>query len=248
LRLDTGNETGGTLLREPLELAFDRLRGASYHLELPDQSLFTPFDMRYPERYLVVDGNGRPLPDDQAEQVMSLRNGGRYRLHLRPRRWRYAATVWAYYVYISAFEYVPASEIFFRAHFDRPPFHPYRHNLIETTKTTPLTGWFGTPLSQDIGISYQWETSRSAEGLRTEIIEGQFYTLCLSKIFVFATDAEVTVYRYPPRQNDIVLGIERVDQATGASQIWWVVARWEQFDEYPVTVLGQYLVPFDVGI
>ena len=54
LRLDTANEIGGTFLRAPLELAFDRLRGASYHLELPDQSLFTPFDNVVPMEWAVI--------------------------------------------------------------------------------------------------------------------------------------------------------------------------------------------------
>ena len=247
LRLDTDNESGGTHLKQPLELIYDRLRGATYHLELPDQSLFTPFDLRYPERYRVVTDDGRELSDEEAAQALALRNGGRYRLHLRPRRWRYVATAWAYYALISGFEYVISTEVFTRAHFDRPPFYPYRHDLIESSKTTPLSGWFGAPLSYDEGIESQWGLSRSSQALRLEILDGGFRTLCLVKLFLFATNAEVTVWRYPPQTGEIVLGIDRVDQATGSSSRWWVVAKEDQATEYPATVLGHYLVPFCVG-
>jgi hypothetical protein len=244
LRLDTKNETGGTRLKAPLALNFGRLRGTGFRLVLPDNSLFAPFDLTHPERYHVTDEDGRHLAGDH---WLDLAPRGHYNLYFRPRRWRYVAVVIAHYWIVSGFESFPADEVFTRSHYDRPPFYPYRHNYPQSAASTSYQNYFGFPRSYDQGITEQWNMSRNAGALRLEIMEGQIYTLCWAKIFIGNEDADVALYRIAPRAADVVLGIGRVDPATGSESRVWVHQLEDAAAWYPDKLLGQYLVPFAVA-
>ena len=246
LRLDSKNVTGGTRLKDPVSVQFRGLVGQEFRLVVPDQMIFAPFDLRYPERYYVRDDDGRRLDDERGLHEMSLQNGGDYTLYLRPRRWRYVATVIAHYLLISPFEVVPMDEFFIRAHFHRPPYYPYRHNIIESSANPTVPNYYGDLRSYDEGVNWQWEHSRAAGYLAQEIIDAQFYTLCLVKIFIGNEDADVTISQYPPEANDVVLGIGRRDRSTGREVRRWVCQKYDLTHVYPWTVISQNLVPFRV--
>lgn len=247
LRLNVENrKSTGTDLENPLSIQWRGLRGTEYRLEMPDQSLFAPFDFRYPERYQGMTDDGVLLDPNETAGRLSLFAGGRYRLYFRPRKWRYVATVIAHYLLISAFELVPFSEVFTRANTQRPPFYPIRHDLIHTSKIKTIPNFYGDLRSWDAGINWQWEHTRSAAAIAHEIIDSQYWTKLLVKLFVGNEDADVTITRYPPDPDDIVFGIGRIDTATGRESRTWIVQRAELVDQYPRIVLGQYLVPFAV--
>lgn len=246
LRLDSKNFTGGTRLKDPVALQWKALAGQEFRLVVPDQSLFSPLDLRYPERYYVRDDDGRRLSDEESRHLMSLQNHGDYLIYLRPRKWRYVATVIAHYLFISPFELVPHDEIFIRAHTHRPPYYPYRHDILTTSQNPTLPNYYGDLRSQDTGVDYQWVHSRSAGTLAQEIIDSQYWTLCLVKLFLRNEDADVTISRRPPDTNDIVLGIGHRDTFTGREVRRWIVQKYDLTHLYPWTVISQNLVPFRV--
>jgi hypothetical protein len=244
LRLDVINRNqAATDLEDPISAQWAGLRGTEFRLELPNQSLFAPFDLTHPERYRVELDDGTRLPEEEAAHRMTLHAGGRYRLYLRPRKWRFVATVIASYAYISGFEYFVAQETFTRAHTHRPPFFPIRHDLIHTTKTADVPNYFGDLRSVDAGISWQWEHSRSAAAMAHEMIDGQYWTKLVVKIFAGNSDPDVTISSRPPDKGDIVLGIGRIDNYSGRESRSWIVQDKDLTHLYPWEVLGQYLVP-----
>jgi len=246
LRLDLINRaTAGTALKDPLFANWEGLRGNEFRLELPDNILFAPFDLTEEDRYRVLDENGDRVDPDLSPHLLNLYNGGNYRIYLRPRKWRYVATLVAHYWYISGFEYFRAQEIFTRAHTHRPPFYPIRHNLIQTTKTADLPDYFGNKHSWDTGINWQWEHSRSAAALSREVIEGQYWTKLVVKIFGGNAPPWVTISTRPPDPGDIVLGIGRID-SSGRESRYWIQQTQDLTSFYPWEVLGSYLVPWYV--
>ena len=248
LRLDVINRAaGGTDLEDPLFANWQGLRGNEFRLELPDNVLFAPFDLTHEDRYRVLDEAGDRVDPDLSPHLLNLYNGGHYRIYLRPRKWRYVATCVAHYWYISGFEYFRAQEIFTRAHTHRPPYYPIRHNLIQTTKTADLPDYFGNYHSYDTGINWQWEHSRSAAALSREIIDGQYWTKLVVKIFGGNSAPWVTVSTRPPDFGDIVLGIGRID-SSGRESIYWIQQVVDLVTVYPWEVLGSYLVPWYVTI
>ncbi|MCP4897622.1 MAG: hypothetical protein GY906_11675 [bacterium] len=248
-RHDTKNTTGGTRLEAPLVAVFDRLPpGPGYRIELANNSLFCPFDLTHPERYRLLDDDLMPLPTEGAEHRMTLDDGGVYALYLVPRRWRYVAEVVAHFVWISGWERVPMIEYFIRAWTNRPPFYPFRHDLLTTSQTTQMEHpYYDGLLSYDNGIVWQVDHSRGAAELRTEIVQAQYWTICNVYLLTGVEDARVSIWRQPSRVWDIVAGIGRIDQATGMESRVWLQQVEDVSSLYPQTLLGQYYVPFWVG-
>ncbi len=245
-RLDTLNESGGTALREPLLLVWDGLCGPAYRLELADNTLFAPFDLRRGlEGYLGVDAAGVPLLDEAAQAWLDLTVRGRYALYLRPRRWRWVVTVLAHFFTVSAFESYPNDELFIRTYFDRPPVYPWRHDVVHTSQVTDLEDFWGNRRSYDQGVEWSFDHSREAASLRSEIV-GQQYTMgaCFAYILLGCEAPVITLWRHPPRVGEIVLGLGRLDLATGAedSRVWFVQRAVAQV-LYPPTIIGEYLAP-----
>jgi hypothetical protein len=248
LRLDFINQDlAGTNLKDPLFARWRSLRGKEYRLELPDNVLFAPFDLTHAERYRVLHDDGTRVDPELSDDLLNMYNGGRYRLYLRPRKWRYVATVVAHYWYISAFEYFRAQEIFTRAHTQRPPFFPYRHDLIHTTQTADIPDYWGIYHSYDVGISWQWEHSRSAAALSREIIEGQYFTKLVVKLFGGNEYPVVVISTRPADPDDIVLGIGRID-SSGRESRYWIQQTAELSSVYPWEVIGSYIVPWTVTV
>jgi len=247
-RLETDNEHLGTRLKKPLLMVWARLTGPSYRLVMPDNSIYTPFDLRHGlDWYFLVDEHRARIPDELAEGLLDLANRGHYTLYLRPRRWRYVATVVAHFMYISFAWQFLAQEYFIRSHYDRPPFYPYRHNVITSSMSAPLTNYFGHARSYDLGIAWQWEHSYNATLLAREILNAQWKELCFAKLFVGNEDADITLWRQQPRRGEVVAGLGRLDTVTGDEHIAWIVQRVDlPSTTYQDQVLGQYLVPFRV--
>lgn len=246
LRLDLINENlTGTNLKDPLFANWIGLRGKEFQLELPDNILFAPFDLSHPERYRVLDDDGNQVESELSPHLLNLYNGGRYRIYLRPRKWRYVAVVIVHYAHISPFEYFIAEETFTRAHTHRPPFYPYRHDIIETSKYAIIPDYWGIYHSLDIGVNWQWEHSRSAHALAREIMEGQLFGKLYSKIFAGNEYPVVTITTREPDPDDIVLGIGRID-SSGREDRFWIQQTANLYSVYPWTVIGSFIVPWSV--
>jgi len=218
-RLDTLNEAGGTKLKEPLALRVRGTRGP-LALELPDQSLFAPFDLSHPERYRVFDEEGNEL----SAAAMYLNPRSVSSLYLRPRWWRFYVVVYAIFWYISIFELLPVRYVFPKAWYDRPPVYPIRHNILEAA-----------PATTDPGVLFQFEHSKAAAELTDEIFDAQHFGLCEAWIFGYIELVQMWIERAAPRRGETVLGIGRIDQATGRERRVWVRPRAHQDSIYPQT-------------
>jgi hypothetical protein len=220
-RLDTLNESQGTQLTEPLALIVPEARG-SIALEMVNQSLFDPFDLRKgTEWYRATDDNGEAFTGDVSEYLY-LYPRGRYNLYFRPRRWRYYVVVYAVFIYISFFELFPVTTAFTHAWYDTAPRYPIRHNILNTN-----------PGSTDPAILWQFEHSQAAADLTHQIFEAQWWTPCEAFIFSSIELVQMWVYREAPRKYENVLGIGRVDQATGRESRVWIQNLNDRDDDYP---------------
>lgn len=232
-RLDTLNEAGGTQLKAPMALVVDGARNPVV-LELPDNSLFTPFDMRDGSaRYRLIDGDtGLELTADQLDAgAMALLPRGHYNVYLRPRRWRYFVVVYAVYLYVSLFETFYVNTAVSYAWYDRPPTYPIRHDVLNH------------PTGGDGGIWWQFEHSMAAAQIRTEIFDNQWNTFSEAFVFSHIDHTELWAYRYWPLPGEYVLGVERVDHSTGRGSTVWAQTLNSEKTRYP-----QELIYYDPEI
>lgn len=241
-RLDTRNEALGTRLQAPARIVFDGVRGSAFRLEVPDQTLWTPFDLRLgTDAYYGLTDDGVPLSDDDTRRFLSLTQRSTHTLYLRPRRLRIVVTVIAHYLFATFFELVKNDEIFTRVYFDRPPVYPVRHDLLHTTQDTPLTNFYGEPRSYDLGLDTAFSMSRTAAELSHEIVAAQYFDPCMAYVLIGYELPDMTVWVYPARANDIVCGLGRVDTASGMESRIWLAQREDMSSEYPARVVGQFL-------
>jgi hypothetical protein len=245
LRLPLYNEQGGKdygycQLVEPIDLVQNYHIGDEYRLVVNYSPIFAPVDLTKPEWYDVIDENGNHLPNK--ERWLSLRQDGLYRIYLRPANWRWVATVWANYIYVSFFEMFYTRQIFTTAWFDRPPIYPRRHDLIHTTQTADYE-YLNQMWSYDAGISWGFEYSRGAAFLRHQIIDSQWWTQSEAFIFIGNDPATLAMWLWPPEAGDVVMGIGQVDNVSGAEQVVWIRQNQDLTNEYSRTVTGSYIVP-----
>ena len=185
-RLDTRNEALGTRLLAPARIVFDGIRGSAFRLEVPDQSLWTPFDLRLGlDSYYAMGDSGQVIEEADAAAFINLTQRSTHALYLRPRRLRIVVTVIAHYMYATFFEIVMNDEVFTRVYFDRPPVYPIRHDLLRTKTETPLTNYWGDPRSYDYGLDYAFSLSRTAAELAHEILAQQFFDPCMGYYLFF---------------------------------------------------------------
>ncbi|MFH0901727.1 MAG: hypothetical protein V2A73_13950 [Pseudomonadota bacterium] len=244
LRLPFGNEgASGTDLRNALVCRWTGIQNARFTLRTPNDYLFAPFDLGKPDRYTWRTDAGEEMEHGRFFSQFSDR--AQLVVYLRPRRLRYLAKVIAHYVYISWFEEVQNDEVFLQAWFDRPPFYPVRHTLRQSIGH-PLI-WHpyeGVELSYDAGVDSKFTHSRAAGELRDQILDQQWWSLCMAYLFLYAEPAVITVWQYPPRLGECVCGIGRVDRASGHEERCWVIAKEEQRAEYPTQVLDAFWADF----
>jgi hypothetical protein len=252
-RLDTDNEAGGTHLGPPLWLRWQGLTGHSYRLEVPGtQSLWAPFDLRRGlDAYEVLDSDGEPIPGPEARHWLNLQ-GGRYRLYLVPRRWRYVAWLIVHYAWIIWHNVVSWDLPWTSAHWSRPPVYPYRHDVLHTAGNPQLPGYYAL-LDYDQGIDWAWCHSRRALRMAREIIQAQYFDPYTWSAFVYmgAETPEITPWAWEPWPGDLVLGIERLCDLSGASSMVWVRQTADLAGEYPrwpiSTFLSSSWVPPPIG-
>ena len=230
-------------LRNPAVLTHPAHVGYEFKLDLDYNPLFAPVDMRHPEWYSLLDSDGNPLPYEAQNRRLALLNSGIYRLYLRPANWRWVVTVVAHYLYVSWFEMIPRDEYFTLSYFNRPPIYPIRHDLIHTTQV-PSFEYNGVYYSYDYGIDYSFEHSRGAGELRRQILDAQWWTMSEAYVFTGNDPATIVLWMWPPEPGDIVLGIGEVDAITGEESIFWVRQDRDLTNEYPRTVIGQYIALF----
>jgi hypothetical protein len=246
LRLPLRNEQGGSAygycqLEQPISLVQDHHSGDEYRININYSPLFAPVDCRHPEWYRVVRTDGSPAQSIDVETFLSLRPDGYYKLYLRPANWRWVATVWANYIYVSFFEMFYTRQVFTTAYFDRPPIYPRRHDLIHTTQVADFE-YLGTLYSTDTGIDWAFNSSRGAAFLRHQIIDSQWWTYSEAFIFTGNDPATLAMWLWPPEAGDIVLGIGKYDPTSGFEEVLWLEQLIDLTDEYPRTVTGSYIV------
>jgi hypothetical protein len=250
LRAPLRNEQpGGTDLQAPALIYAQDLRGEAFQLAMPDNSLFTPFDFCYPERYIIVsdDDDATQIQEpDQVRAMLAFRNGVNYTLYLRPRRWRYVAETIAHYAWISMFEFVLMDEWFIHSWWDRPPIYPIRHDIMHTSLVSDHWHTYYDPLAYDIGIDDYWMRSPQFGVLTKLMLDAQVWTVSFAYILLGAENCKTTIWRYEPRGYEYVCGIGTHDYATGDEGRFWVMAKpdvdWVTL--YPRTILGQFLMTF----
>lgn len=246
IRQPLGNESAGTTdLRNPAVIMQRAHEGARFVPTLNYSPLYMPFDFRYPERYVLLGEDGSNSPADVA-QFLTLSNNAHYRLYLLPAKWRWVATVKAYYYYVSWFEFFLTNQIFTKAWFSRPPIYTRRHDVVHSAGRHDIEyehNWY----AWDAGVNDGFDRSRGSATLRTWIIDAQWWTY--SEAYVFARNDDVTMvlWLHPPDVNDIVCGIGRVDHPSGKEERVWVKQKVDLSSEYPNTVMGQWYVPFAVA-
>jgi len=252
-RLPFRNEgLGGTDLGDPAWAIWETIpTGGGLALVVPhEQDHFAPLDLTHPERYfLSLEDPGRsdgltPLspPADPADQVL-LEDGGAYVLYLRPRRWRWFVVVIAHFLYVDPFFEWENDEIFLAVFWDRPPFWPVRHDVTYTRRPENynLYNYYGEPRSYDLGIESKWRNSAAAARMAAEIIAQQWWFVCNAYIFIGNEMPDILIESDTPLEREAVLGIGRVDAATGAECRLWVQQKVDLSWRYPRQAIGQFL-------
>ncbi len=246
IRLPFANETNGTVLKEPLWMSWHGLQGPRFTIELPDNDIFTPTDLRHPERYSWVDDDGKAV--ENGEQWAGFGDRSRLVLYLRPRRWRWIVTVYCIFEYDdwwgSSYNY----EWFISVFYLRPPFYPYRHDIALTAQPDHYTSenFLGEPRSYDAGIESAWDLSWHSRDLRRQILDQQWYSLCEAYTFVDNYPPDIAIQAYPPRFGEIVFGIGFMDEATGHESRIWAQVSGDLSTVYPQRTVGQFIADWSV--
>jgi hypothetical protein len=240
----TGPNRGYTHLKDPISITPEGIAGNNFVLEVPnDQLLFAPQDWREPGWYRCFDLNGEEL---DSETWLNLRPSGKYRIHLRPRLWRYTVTVIAHYVYVSLWGAIPNDEIFIHLYYDRPPFYPHRHDVIHTKAANPLFNFHGQPRSHDPAIDWSWEHSRAAADLARQMLAQQYNLISAVYIYVGNEDPDIFVEAWPSYKNDVVAVIERIDETTDTAQCVFVRQAVNLDDHFRKFHFGSYLARWQI--
>jgi len=234
IRLDATNHAQGGLTAPACLNLTGGYRGGAVALELPDNTLFAPWDLSELDRYLVYrelpDGDLARLSAAEAARETLLRDRGLYSLYLRPRRWEWSVLMQVDYLYVSFVEHFIFSLFFTFRWYDRPPFWPRRHNIFQSG---------GEPDAVDAACYEKLNNSEATAMMRSEIMKLQLFTPCEVITFLRAHPAEVTIWRIPERARDICLGIGRVDKTTGLENRVWLRYATEQ-TRYPKTQVAYW--------
>lgn len=240
-RLDTEQERNNWLGPE-LVLRWGRVWPGRLRLVVPDNDLVTPFDLTRPDLYGLSLEDGTPAN----AEALNVPRGTELVVYLKPRRWRYLAKTIAHYIFVSPFETVPNDEVWIRAWHDRPPFYPLRTQVLKT-KTEATVPWYdGTLLSYDPAIAEDFRTSRARADMCREMVAQQFFTLCLSYIFLGAEDCMLTIWRERVQAGEPVAVLERRGVDGGVSRVY-VTAKQDLDEAYPRTLIGLFYGPFWCG-
>lgn len=239
------NEINACALKTPVDLTWHGTTGHRYTFVLDDNIFFTPFDFTHPERYDWVNDDGEPT-EDSLSAYSTFPDGARLKLYLRPRRWKSWVRTIAHYVYVSFFEEVASDETFTRVMWDRPPFYPVRQWVAMTAASLDFWyPWFGGVwCTYDAGIADSFDRSMTAQDLRREIVDQQWWSPCMAYILIDVEPALLVVTAVPPEPFEVVAGLGRVDLTSGRETRVWAVQKVEASTTYPNTVVGTFFVDF----
>jgi len=205
---------GGTALEEQAHIEWHYLAGSVYRVEVPDNILFTPFDLTESGRYWIRDRDGRGI--DPA--FLDMDEDAQWEYHLRPRLWQIQARCRARYIWVTNFGYAYDDVDFIVQSKMRPPVAPWRHNVFVTSATQPIDDYLGTPVSYDHGINYAFYYSAAARQLSQEILKMQWHGWSSAYILMDVTPATLYIQAEVPRVNDVVCVVRPYDSAP-ASEI-----------------------------
>jgi hypothetical protein len=235
-----GSWKGYTHLKNPIACTISGVGGNNVVLEIPnDQLLFAPQDWRYPEWYKCFNINGEPL--EPTSEWLSLRRNGKYRVHIRPRMWRWTIFVLAHYIYVTLWGLIPNDEYFTHVFFDRPPFYPWRHDVITTKASSPVYNWNNQARSYDLALDYHWEHTNAAADLSRQIIEQQYSMPSMVYLFLSNEDPDLFLEAWPSYKGDIVAVIERIDEASGSEGLVFVQQSANLLSYFPKFQFGAFL-------
>lgn len=245
LRLDSENELGRTRLREEWFVTPSWVGNQQVMLEVPDNSMFVPFDFtRGLEWYEVqlIDEQHEILSESRQRAVLQMVGTEAMVIHLRPRRIRFIAQAMARFMYVTPFESAYNDEYFITSGWMRLPFYPTRHDIKNTAGRHDIWHeWFSTWMSLDYGINEWWSTSKGGSRLRTEIINQQWFSLCMAYVLVFVSSTMLTLQREPPQVGETVAVLEIHDTALDSVGGIYRVIQTANLDQvYPRTSIGVF--------
>ena len=251
LRLPLENEQGesGTNLQEPLVMMqHTDKEGGRVTVTGDYNAITTPFDLREPSWYHVLDADGNTIATDPADvaKLCGMDPAGFYRLYVRPAKWRNVMTVVAHYFYISWFEYFPTDQVFTQAYLHRPPVYPRRHDILHPNYALDVNG---VPHAYDVAMNEQWDSTEASRIMAHMIIDAQWYTMSEAYVFAGNDPGSLVTTLYPPEKDDIVLGVGRVDYPGGAEEVLWFrqTANGESLNpDWKPTTIQTFYVPWFV--
>jgi hypothetical protein len=237
-RLGIRNEGGGTILKEPLVWLYHGQQDQRYYLVLPDNELFTPFDLTEPARYAALDANGEAV---DVASFCYVKEGQVLELILRPRRWKWIVQLIAHFEYEDWFGSAPSDEYFVSTFFMRPPFNPYRFDQANANPATwDFPDSFGNLVGYDVAIDNAWDLSWHSRDLRRQILDQQFFDMCEAYVFLGNDPPTITIQALPPRIGEVVCGIAKFDQASGSRDVVWLVQNSDASLVYPQHTVGMF--------
>lgn len=236
VRLPFGNEPQ---LGRSMNAAWFGVQAGRFLLSLPDNHVWTPFDLTREDRYAWVGDDGASIEWKKVYGWFGDRS--RLRLYLRPRRWRWFARVVAHFLVVTPFETARNDEIFLKVWFDRPPFFPFRHEISRTVGNQLIFHEYeGAYLDYDEGIDRGWRLTRAFGELQSEIVAQQYYSLCVAYILESVEPAAITLQRVPPRNGEIVCGVGILDQGSGVESRAWAVQVKDLSSVYPQQTISTF--------
>lgn len=239
VRLPFDNEPN---LRAQLTASWVGLHSPRFTFSIPDNNIWTPFDLTIEDRYHWIGDNGQII--DGMKYFGNIGDRSRVALYLRPRRWRWFARVVAHFWIVTGFETAPNDEIFLKVFYDRPPFFPIRHELPRTIGNALAFHPYEGTLDYDRGIERHFQLSRAFGELQEEIVQQQYYSLCTSYILAGVDPAAITIQRATPRQGEIVCGIGIRDQKTGVETRAWALQIVDLTSVYPQQTISTFWCDF----
>jgi len=225
-----------------MSAAWYGLQASRFSLALPDNNLWTPFDLTAPDRYHWVGDDGSTVEGQRYFGDFGDRS--RVTIYLRPRRWRWFARVIAHFWIVTGFEYAINDEVFLKVYYDRPPFFPVRHELPRTRGNALMFHQYSGMLDYDPGIERAFQLSRAFGELQSEIVQQQYFSLCVSYILSSVEPAAVSIQRASPRRGEVVCGIGIRDQASGAESRAWAVQMVDLSSVYPLQTISTFWANF----
>lgn len=247
LRYPADNEYGSAATHEQAMYAWQGLgTGPAFRLRLDDNDHFVPFDLAKHNRY-KLSINGYPENDPggyvSTHHHLNFKAGGDYRVHLRPRLWWVVARCQATFIWVDMLTLSYDLVDFIVGFHMRPPVYPYRHDINNTRQSFPIEDYLGVPVSYDIGIDWEFASSRMAAQLSREILKMEWRGWSSAYVLYTVTPATLYITREIPRVGEVTCVVEHMDGMAPAGGID-VVQQVDLSAEYPRVAIGTFFSEF----